>query len=46
MDYQTLEEDTVTLRDRDTMKQVRVERKELVEKIKKYINSNISIEEL
>lgn len=46
IDYQTLEDDTVTLRDRDTMKQVRVERRELIEKIKKFLNSSVTIEEL
>ncbi|MEM3480102.1 MAG: glycine--tRNA ligase [Candidatus Korarchaeum sp.] len=46
IDYQTLEDDTVTLRDRDTMRQVRVGRKELVGKIKRFLNSGISIEEL
>lgn len=36
IDYQTLEDDTVTVRDRDTMKQERVE----IEKLKQYIEKN------
>ena len=36
-DFQTLEDDTVTLRDRDSMKQIRVEIPELQEIIKKII---------
>jgi len=38
VDFESLEDDSVTLRDRDSMKQVRVEIKKLKEKIEKYIN--------
>lgn len=46
VDYQTLEDGTVTLRDRDTMKQIRVERSELVEKVRKFLSSDLKIDEL
>lgn len=46
VDYQTLEDNTVTLRDRDTMKQVRVGVGELVGKVRRFLNTNLSIEEL
>ncbi|MBS3056170.1 MAG: glycine--tRNA ligase [Candidatus Aenigmarchaeota archaeon] len=36
IDHQTLEDSTVTIRDRDTMKQVRVEIKNLVSKLRNY----------
>lgn len=39
IDYQTKEDDTVTVRFRDSMEQVRVSRKELVGKIREYIRS-------
>ncbi len=45
IDYQTLEDETVTLRDRDTMKQVRVEISGLSDLIKKFL-SGASLEEL
>lgn len=38
IDYQTLKDDTVTLRDRDTMKQIRIGIKELPEVLKRFIN--------
>ncbi len=38
VDSQTLEDDTVTLRDRDTMSQIRVKMDELTEKMEKLIN--------
>ncbi|MHA1878822.1 MAG: His/Gly/Thr/Pro-type tRNA ligase C-terminal domain-containing protein, partial [Candidatus Heimdallarchaeota archaeon] len=31
IDYQTLEDETITIRDRDSMEQIRVEREELVD---------------
>ncbi|MEM5811764.1 MAG: glycine--tRNA ligase [Candidatus Aenigmatarchaeota archaeon] len=37
IDYQTLEDSTVTLRDRDTMKQVRVKIRVLPQKLKKFL---------
>lgn len=37
VDYQSLENNTVTIRDRDTTKQVRVKISELVKKIKEYL---------
>jgi len=46
IDYQTLEDDTVTLRDRDTMMQVRVRREDLPMKIRKFLNSDLSIHEI
>jgi len=46
VDFQTLEDDTVTLRDRDTWKQVRVKISELSEKLRKFIYEGASLEEL
>jgi len=46
VDYQTLEDDTVTLRDRDTWEQVRVPLTRLTEAIKRFISSNVSLREL
>jgi glycyl-tRNA synthetase len=43
IDYQTLEDDTVTIRDRDTKKQVRVKISELVDVIKKLIEGDRSV---
>ena len=40
-DFQTMEDNTVTLRDRDTMKQKRVEIKDLKEIIRKIIKGDI-----
>ncbi len=37
IDFQTIEDDTVTLRDRDTMKQIRINIKELSEELEKKI---------
>jgi len=38
IDYQTLEDDSVTLRDRDSMKQIRVDIKDLITTIRKFLN--------
>ena len=38
IDYDTLSEDSVTLRDRDSMKQVRVAVKDLAESLKRFLN--------
>ncbi len=40
-DFQTLEDDTVTLRDRDTMKQIRVETSSLKETINKILTGEV-----
>lgn len=44
IDYDTMKDDTVTLRNRDSMKQIRVSIKELKEKIDKLINNEIEFE--
>jgi glycyl-tRNA synthetase len=44
IDYDTMKDDTVTLRDRDSMKQVRVQIKELKEKIDSLIKEEIKFE--
>lgn len=46
IDYQSLDDETVTLRDRDTWRQVRVEIKDLDTKIKSYIEGKVRFEEL
>ncbi len=46
VDYQTLEDDTVTLRDRDTWKQIRVPVQALVEVLQKFIYRNLDLEQL
>jgi len=46
VDYQTLEDDTVTMRDRDTMKQVRVRSSDLPSKIRKFLYEGVSIGDL
>ncbi len=46
IDFQTLEDNTVTLRDRDTWKQVRVKIEELPEKLRKFLYEGSPIEEL
>ncbi len=46
IDYQTLEDDTVTIRERDTKKQARVKISELVEIIRKLIEGEVKFEEL
>jgi len=46
IDHQTLEDDTVTLRDRDTMKQVRVAAKELCGIVWQLMNGEKKFEEL
>lgn len=46
VDYQTLEEDTVTLRDRDTWRQVRTEIKKLPELLRAYFRYKIGFEDL
>ena len=45
IDYDTMKDNTVTIRDRDSMKQIRVKIKELPEKIKEFINGK-KIEDL
>ncbi|WP_290902470.1 glycine--tRNA ligase [Ferroglobus sp.] len=45
VDHQTFEDNTVTIRDRDTTKQVRVKVEELVSILKELLNSERSIEE-
>ena len=45
IDYQSLEDDTVTLRDRDTWRQVRVETARLVEAVRRFLEG-ASLEEL
>jgi len=46
IDYQTLEDDTVTLRDRDTWRQVRAPVRELPKLIRDYLRYKIGFEEL
>jgi glycyl-tRNA synthetase len=46
IDYQTLEDNTVTLRNRDTTKQVRIKIEKLPEVIKKLLNEEIKFEDL
>ncbi|MCK4805770.1 MAG: glycine--tRNA ligase, partial [Candidatus Pacebacteria bacterium] len=38
IDYQTLEDNTVTIRDRDTMKQERIKIEEIIRWIKEHLN--------
>jgi len=45
VDHETFEDDTVTIRDRDTTRQVRVPVKELQEVLKKLLNDEIKFEE-
>ncbi|MEM5802208.1 MAG: glycine--tRNA ligase [Candidatus Aenigmatarchaeota archaeon] len=42
-DYQTLKDNTVTLRDVDTMKQIRIEIKNLFKTIKQFLNQEIEL---
>lgn len=44
IDYDSLKDNTVTVRDRDSMKQVRVKADELIEKLKKLLHSEIAFE--
>ncbi len=46
VDYQTLDDDTVTLRDRDTWRQVRTEIKRLPELLRTYLRYRIEFEDL
>jgi len=46
IDYQTLEDDTVTLRDRDTWRQVRSKIEELPELLHAYFRHKIGFEDL
>ncbi len=46
VDHQTMKDDTVTMRDRDTMKQVRVNIANLPEKVRRFLNEDIAIEDL
>jgi glycyl-tRNA synthetase len=46
IDYQSLVDGTVTLRDRDSWKQVRVHVDKLVESLRRFIYDNVEIEEL
>ncbi len=46
VDHQTMEDDTVTMRDRDTMKQVRVKVVDLPEKARRFLKEDIAIEDL
>lgn len=46
IDYQTLEDDSVTLRDRDTWKQVRTQATELLSLLRAYINGKVEFSEL
>jgi len=46
VDYRSIEDDTITLRDRDTWRQVRVKREEAYRKIPLYIKGEISFEQL
>jgi len=43
IDHETLEDDTVTIRDRDTMRQIRVKIESLVENLRKLINFEVRI---
>ncbi len=45
VDYETIKDDTVTLRERDSMQQVRIKIKELKEKIEKLANNEIKFEQ-
>ncbi|MHC1586089.1 MAG: His/Gly/Thr/Pro-type tRNA ligase C-terminal domain-containing protein, partial [Candidatus Hecatellaceae archaeon] len=45
IDYQTLQDDTVTLRDRDTWKQIRVPVKDLPGILQSLLHGEISFEE-
>ena len=46
IDYQTLDDNTVTIRDRDTWKQVRVKIESLPEKLSKLLKSKVNFETL
>ncbi|RLG18479.1 hypothetical protein DRN63_01400, partial [Nanoarchaeota archaeon] len=46
IDHQSLEDDTVTLRDRDSTEQIRVKIKELPQILKKLLSCEVSFEEL
>ncbi len=46
IDYQTLEDGTVTLRDRDTWRQVRVHMDDVVNAVRRYVYEGASLEEL
>ena len=46
VDYQTLEDSTVTIRDRDTWRQVRVPEERLVEVLRRFIYNGAPLEEL
>ncbi len=46
IDYQTLQDNTVTLRDRDTWKQVRVKLENLAENLRRYLRGEAEIEDL
>jgi len=46
VDRQTLKDDTVTLRDRDSWKQIRVKTINIEDKLKKYFNGEILFEEM
>jgi len=46
IDYQTLQDETVTLRDRDTWKQIRVKIKKLPSILRKYLNGEIGFDEI
>ena len=46
IDYQTLEENTITIRDRDSEKQVRIRIKDLSEMLKKLLNYEIEFKNL
>jgi len=46
IDYQTLKDDTVTIRDRDTWRQVRTETKKLPQLLNDYFRFKINFEDL
>lgn len=46
VDYQTLEDDTVTIRDRDTWKQVRTNTNRLPEMLRAYFHSKMDFKDL
>ncbi len=46
IDYQTLEDDTVTLRDRDTWEQIRIPSSKLVPVLQKFIYGNLELKQL
>ena len=46
VDYETLEDNTVTIRDRDTWKQIRVKEKDLVDVLKKFIYKSLPLEDI